>query len=123
MELYYRADRLSRPIAAPKIKTLTKAYGWCDAPLHGQYNRPIVEPFAASHESFWRNDRAYDLVITTNHNQRPRIQGFGSAIFLHVANADAIETEGCIALSPKHLRNVLARCAKRAYLVIKPAMG
>ena len=102
---------------------MTKAHGWCDAPLHGQYNRQIVEPFTASHERFWRGDHAYDLLLTTNHNQRPRIRGFGSAIFLHVANADATGTEGCIALSEKHLRNVLARCGKYTYLVIKSPVG
>ena len=66
----------------------------------------------------WRDDQAYDLLVTTNHNQRPRIQGGGSAIFFHVIRKDARGTEGCIALSEKHLRIVLSLCGPRTQLVI-----
>lgn len=92
--------------------------GWCDAKFDGAYNRPVALPIKASHENLWREDDAYDLMVTTNHNQRPRIQNHGSAIFLHLIRAYASGTEGCIALSEKHLRNVLSRCTRHTYLVI-----
>jgi L,D-peptidoglycan transpeptidase YkuD (ErfK/YbiS/YcfS/YnhG family) len=117
-QLYYRADKRGRPVAKLKTKPVTQKDGWCDAKGHGAYNRHVALPFKASHETLWRRDRAYDLVITTDHNQRPRIQGHGSAIFLHVINPSATGTEGCVALSEKHLRQLLSRCTRHTYLVI-----
>jgi L,D-peptidoglycan transpeptidase YkuD (ErfK/YbiS/YcfS/YnhG family) len=117
-QLYYRPDKMSRPQTSMRCKPLKPTDGWCDAKFHRAYNHRIILPFSASHENLWRKDKAYDLVVTTDHNQRPRVQNHGSAIFLHVINAGAKGTEGCIALSEIHLRNVLARCSKNTYLVI-----
>lgn len=101
-----------------KTRVLSQKDAWCDAPAHGQYNRHVVLPFKASHERLWRSDHAYDLVATTTHNQRPRVKYHGSAIFLHVINSSATATEGCIALSEKHLRQVLRRCGACTFLMI-----
>lgn len=117
-QLYYRPDKMGRPRAALNCKAMKSRDGWCDAKFHGAYNRYVALPLQVSHENLWRKDAAYNLVITTTHNQRPRIQNHGSAIFLHIINGGAKATEGCIALSEKHLRNVLARCSKQTYLVI-----
>lgn len=116
-QLYYRADKMLRPRIKLKSRALERCDGWCDAPQHFGYNRFVKLPFAASHEKLWRDDRAYDIVVATSHNQRPRIRGLGSAIFLHVTDGTK-GTEGCIALSEKHLRIVLARCAKHTRLII-----
>jgi L,D-peptidoglycan transpeptidase YkuD (ErfK/YbiS/YcfS/YnhG family) len=117
-QLYYRPDKMGRPRTAINCKPLRPNDGWCDAKFHGAYNRHVALPIKASHEELWRKDAAYDLVATTNHNQRPRIQAHGSAIFLHVINPGSTGTEGCIALSEPHLRQVLSRCRRQAYLVI-----
>jgi L,D-peptidoglycan transpeptidase YkuD (ErfK/YbiS/YcfS/YnhG family) len=117
-QLYYRPDKMGRPLTHLKSKPLSKTDGWCDASAHGQYNCRVALPFSASHETLWRNDLAYDLVATTDHNQRPRVKSHGSAIFLHVINPGATGTEGCVALSEKHLRMVLQRCHAKTYLVI-----
>jgi L,D-peptidoglycan transpeptidase YkuD (ErfK/YbiS/YcfS/YnhG family) len=117
-QLYFRPDKMGRPKSKLKTKSLKPSDGWCDAAGHGQYNRFVPLPFKASHENLWRKDRAYDLVATTDHNQRPRKQFGGSAIFLHVIDKGATGTEGCIALSEKHLRQVLSRCGSHTYLVI-----
>ena len=109
---------MQRPRTGLPIRALKKADGWCDAIGHRCYNQPVRLPFQASHEALWRGDEAYDLLITTDHNQRPRIQGRGSAIFLHVIRPGAIGTEGCVALSAKHLRIVLERCGPKTYVVI-----
>jgi L,D-peptidoglycan transpeptidase YkuD (ErfK/YbiS/YcfS/YnhG family) len=117
-QLYYRPDKMLKPQTAMKSKPMRPNDGWCDAKTHRSYNRHVALPFAAAHEKLWRLDQAYDLVCTTNHNQCPRKQDSGSAIFLHVINQGATGTEGCIALSQKHLRMVLARCAAKTYLVV-----
>lgn len=117
-QLYYRPDRMGRPYFPSNAKALKPTDGWCDAAGHGQYNRFVTLPFNASHENLWRNDQAYDLIFTTDHNLRPRRQFGGSAIFLHVINAGASRTEGCIALSKKDLLQVLRRCSRQTYLVI-----
>jgi L,D-peptidoglycan transpeptidase YkuD (ErfK/YbiS/YcfS/YnhG family) len=116
--LNYRPDEMIRPLSKISMRAMNKTDGWCDEAGNRSYNRSIKLPFSASHEELWRKDEAYDLVVTTNHNQRPRKQGGGSAIFLHVIRKGANETEGCIALSEKHLRIVLARCGRKTYLVI-----
>lgn len=64
----------------------------------------------------WRSDRLYDIVIVVGHNDRPRVQGGGSAIFIHVAGEGKrglIATEGCIAVRPRDLRLLLARIGVR----------
>jgi L,D-peptidoglycan transpeptidase YkuD (ErfK/YbiS/YcfS/YnhG family) len=117
-QLYYRADKLLRPSTAVQTKQVKKEYGWCDAFGHGQYNHFVKLPFKASHEELWRKDQAYNIVVSTDHNKRPRKQNGGSAIFLHIINSGAIGTEGCVALSEKHLRMVLLRCRAKTYLII-----
>ena len=50
----------------------------------------------------------YDLVLVLGYNDRPRIKGKGSAIFVHLARAGYTPTEGCIAFSRRDLLAVLA---------------
>ncbi len=116
--LNFRPDKLLRLRTRLPARALKKRDGWCDANGNRNYNRPIRLPFEASHEILWRDDEAYDLLVTTDHNQRPRTQGGGSAIFFHVIRKGATGTEGCIALSEKHLRAVLSLCSRHTYLVI-----
>jgi len=116
--LHYRPDKMGRPLSRLPARPIQKSDGWCDAAGHRAYNRMVQKPFPASHEDLWRMDEAYDLMVTTNHNQRPRIQGRGSAIFLHVIRQGAKGTEGCIALSARHLRIILGQCGRKTYLVI-----
>lgn len=114
-DFYYRSDRVLR---FPLAKRLNPSDAWCDAPGQKDYNRKVVLPFASSHENLWREDEAYDILITTHHNQRPRIQGAGSAIFLHLWRKGATGTEGCIALRRRDMLIVLSKTKGRSYLVI-----
>ena len=92
-----------RPVPLPLPQRPARAQdGWCDAPASGRYNAYVKCPFAASHESLLRADGLYDVVVVTDHNQRPRVAGGGSAIFFHVTRpgargADLRPTEGCLA--------------------------
>lgn len=96
--------------------------GWCDDPRSLAYNRLVRLPFAASHEKLWRNDHLYDVVITTSHNQRPRVRGAGSAIFFHLTGEKPF-TQGCVAVKASDMRKVLSLCGRRARLVIWPPGG
>jgi L,D-peptidoglycan transpeptidase YkuD (ErfK/YbiS/YcfS/YnhG family) len=112
--VYYRATQrghVTRPrVGQPGLRLLTVRHndGWCDARGDRNYNRGIKRPYPASSETLWRDDRLYDLVVVLDHNERPRIQGGGSAIFMHVARPGFTPTEGCVALRVDHLRRVLA---------------
>jgi L,D-peptidoglycan transpeptidase YkuD (ErfK/YbiS/YcfS/YnhG family) len=81
--------------------------GWCDDPRDRNYNRRVRWPYRASAEQLWRADRVYDLIVVLDHNQRPRVRGHGSAIFIHVARDGYAPTEGCIALKRGELLRLL----------------
>lgn len=98
-----------RPSSMLRAVALTPDLGWCDAPTHRAYNRPVRLPFPASHERMWRDDPLYDLVIDIDWNRRVVRQGRGSAIFMHVARAGFAPTEGCVALRLADLRRLVAR--------------
>ncbi len=104
----YRADRVPRPHAAVPITPLAPHDGWCDDPTAPEYNRAVRLPFAARHETLWRQDGVYDLIAVLGWNDAPPVAGHGSAIFLHVARPDGAPTEGCVALSLAELQAALA---------------
>ena len=116
--LRYRPDRMIRPKTRLPVRALRPSDGWCDDPRHGRYNRPVRLPFGAGHERMWREDGLYDLVLVLDHNDRPRIRGRGSAVFLHVARSGLEPTEGCVALPLPALRRLLARLGPGARLKI-----
>lgn len=118
LRVLYRPDRVPRPRTGLPVRPITPADGWCDAPGDRNYNRPVRLPYPASAERLWRDDRLYDLVVVLDHNQRPRVQGAGSAIFMHVARPGLQPTEGCIALERTHLLRLLARLSPGAILQV-----
>ena len=79
--------------------SITSQCGWCDDPAHDEYNRLVKLPFSASHEMMWRDDGAYDLVVTLGYNDAPPEPGRGSAIFLHCIASGKAYTAGCVALA------------------------
>ncbi len=87
--------------------------GWCDAPSDRNYNRQVALPYPASHEELWRQDHLYDVVVILGHNDRPRVAGLGSAVFFHLADPAGGPTAGCIAVSAKDMRKVLALCGPK----------
>ena len=107
-EIYYRGDKLLRPQAALPLRRLRANDGWCDAVGDRNYNRHVQHPYPASAEKMWRDDGLYDLVLVLGYNDRPRVQGRGSAIFMHVARPGYRPTEGCVALRRPDLEKLLA---------------
>jgi L,D-peptidoglycan transpeptidase YkuD (ErfK/YbiS/YcfS/YnhG family) len=110
---YYRADRLIRPRCGLPLKRLTAADGWCDGVGDRNYNRPVRHPYPASAERMWRADGLYDIVVVIGHNDTPRVQGRGSAIFLHCARPGYAPTEGCIAIARQDLLRLLPHLSRR----------
>ena len=113
---FWRADRARRPVSALRLQAMRRSDGWCDAPADRNYNRSVALPYPAGHESMWRGDGLYDIVLTLSHNTRPRTRGHGSAVFVHVAGDGP--TAGCVALSPKDLRKLLTRLGPGSSLVV-----
>ncbi|MCB1408823.1 MAG: hypothetical protein KDK22_04425 [Rhodobacteraceae bacterium] len=105
----WRADKLAAaPVSVFPTAEIAPDDGWCDAPDHPAYNRPVKRPFAASHEEMWRGDDLYDIVVVLGQNDDPVLPGAGSAIFLHVAREGYTPTAGCAALSRADLLEFLA---------------
>ena len=108
-QAFYRADRMPRPPTRLPLRRLRPDDGWCDAVGDRNYNRWVRHPYPASAEQMWRQDGLYDLVVVLAHNDCPRVQGRGSAIFMHVARPGWQPTAGCVALTLVDLLRVLAR--------------
>lgn len=104
----YHADKNRRPLTALSLTAMSPSDGWCDAVGDRNYNRAVTLPYPASTEKLERKDDLYDVVVVLDYNVVPRIQGRGSAIFMHVARPGYPPTEGCIALSLADLRRLLS---------------
>jgi len=116
----YRADRLARPATALPVRPIAPWSGWCDAAGDRNYNRPVRLPYPASAEALWRPDHVYDLVLVLSHNQSPRVQGLGSAVFVHLAAPDRGPTTGCVALERTALLRLLRQLGHGDRIVILP---
>jgi L,D-peptidoglycan transpeptidase YkuD (ErfK/YbiS/YcfS/YnhG family) len=117
----FRPDRLERaPVTGLPVEAISAGLGWCDDPTHQDYNRQVALPFSASHETLWRDDALYDVIVILGHNDDPPVPGKGSAIFLHVARPDYGPTEGCVALALENLLEVLATCGPGDRIRINP---
>jgi L,D-peptidoglycan transpeptidase YkuD (ErfK/YbiS/YcfS/YnhG family) len=103
-QVFYRRDRLLPPHSRLDLRALRPQDGWCDASDDRNYNRFISHPYSASAERLWRSDHLYDIVVVLGYNERPRIRGHGSAIFIHLARSGYAPTEGCISLSLRDIR-------------------
>ena len=101
-EIYYRPDRVQKPISKLKSIPIKKNMGWCDDPKSKFYNRSIKirKKLKMSYEKLYRKDNKYDFFILIKYNYKNTIKNKGSAIFLHLTE-DYLPTKGCIALKKK----------------------
>jgi L,D-peptidoglycan transpeptidase YkuD (ErfK/YbiS/YcfS/YnhG family) len=116
--ILFRPDRLDSVTTALPTTPIFPDDGWCDDPSHPAYNTPVGLPFTASHESLWRDDALYDVVVVIGHNDSPPTPGHGSAIFMHIATPDYAPTAGCVALRLDHLLEILAACGPQTFIKI-----
>ncbi len=120
---FYRRDRMGNPAAHLLTKVLRQSDGWCEVPGSGFYNQHVKLPFRDGHETMWRVDEAYDVVFATSHNERPRVQGAGSAIFFHLTRVGSEVTAGCVAVSKSDMRKILSLCGRKVRLAVWPGQG
>lgn len=118
-ETMFRSDRGVRSRQLLPNRPIRPTDAWCDDPASSQYNRPTSTACRARHETLWRDDRVYDVIVPTSHNQVPRVRNGGSAIFLHLARPNYGPTEGCVAISEADMRRLLPRLARKTKLVIR----
>ena len=107
-QVLYRADRGMRPRTSLPLHAIRADEGWCDDPRDRNYNRLVTLPSRRSAEGLRRADHLYDVVLVLGYNDRPRVRGRGSAIFVHLARPGLTPTDGCIALTRGDLLALLA---------------
>ena len=82
---------------------------WVDDVNSSQYNQWVTGiPEAKSFELMKRKDDLYAYGVVIEYNTNPIVPGNGSAIFMHIWRGPGKATSGCVALSPRSLRHVLA---------------
>lgn len=108
-KVFYRADRIALPSLNLPTACITAECGWSDDPNDPLYNQYIRKPHPFRHESLYRQDSQYDILVTLSHNQNPRISGAGSAVFFHIAKPDSTGTEGCIAVKLEDMLQILPK--------------
>jgi len=114
----YRADRGFRPRTKLPVHAIRETDGWCDDPADRNYNRLVTLPSPRSAEGLKRADHVYDFVLVLGHNDRPRVKGKGSAIFVHLAREGYTPTEGCIAFSRRDLVALLAEIRRGTEIIV-----
>lgn len=117
-ELIVRRDRLPGPATLARARPMRPTDAWEEEPRSGRYNRLVHRHAAARGDRLWRDDRLYDIVGVLGWNRRERASWRGSAIFLHLCRPDMGPTAGCIALEPRDLKLLLARCGPRPVFAV-----
>lgn len=117
--LWWRRDRLPRPITALPVRPIGPEDAWSEDPQDRRYNRPVRRPAGAPGDRLMREDHLYDLIIEIDHNDRPRIAGRGSAVFIHLARPGFAPTAGCVGLQGHRLLRLLARLGPKTRIDIR----
>ena len=120
MQVFYRADHVTRPRTALPVRALRPNDGWCDATGDRNYNHLVALPYRARAERLWRDDALYDIVVVLDHNTAPTARGRGSAVFIHMAEEGYAPTQACIALKMHDLRALLETSGPGAAITILP---
>ena len=115
--LYYRKDRLPKPLTKLKVIEIKKNFGWCDDIKSKFYNKPIKINNKIRHEKLYRKDKKYDLLIPIKYNSTKPKKNKGSAIFLHLTN-NYKKTQGCIAIAKKDMLILLNLINKQTKIKI-----
>ena len=117
--LYFRDDRLKKPITKLKCIKIKKNMGWCnDVKNKTYYNKLINIKEKISYEKLFRKDFKYDLLLPIKYNFKNKILGKGSCIFLHLTD-NYKYTDGCIALSKKDFSIMLKLINKKTKIKIQ----
>jgi L,D-peptidoglycan transpeptidase YkuD (ErfK/YbiS/YcfS/YnhG family) len=119
-QVLYRAGRLPRPRTPLPLRAIRADDGWCEDPADRNYNRLVKLSPRSGADRLTRDDHLYDLILVLGHNDRPRVRGRGSAIFVHLARPGYAPTAGCIALSRHDLLMLVAQLRRGSVIVVTP---
>jgi len=117
-QVLYRAGRLPQPRTPLPLRAIRADDGWCEDPADRNYNRLVKLSPRSSADRLTRDDHLYDLILVLGHNDRPRVKGRGSAIFVHHARPGYSPTAGCIALAQHDLSMLLAELRRGSALKV-----
>ena len=116
--LYFRKDRIKKPLTSIKCIEIKKEMGWGDdVRFPNKYNKLFKINKKIRHEKLKRNDHKYDLFIPIKYNFKKPIIGLGSCIFIHLTK-DYKPTAGCIALKEKDFLVMLKLIKKNSKIKI-----
>ena len=116
--LYFRKDRLKKPLTSLKCIEIKKNMGWCDdVRFPKKYNKLIKIEKKIRHEKLLRKDHKYDFLIPIKYNFEKPISGLGSCIFIHLTK-DYKTTAGCVALREKDFLILLKLIKKNSKIKI-----
>ena len=110
--LYYRKDRILKPLTKLKKTEIKKNFGWCDDVHNKFYNKPIKINNKIRHEKLYRSDKKYDLLIPIKYNSKKPKKNKGSAIFLHLTS-NYKKTQGCVVIKEKDMLILLKLINKK----------
>jgi L,D-peptidoglycan transpeptidase YkuD (ErfK/YbiS/YcfS/YnhG family) len=116
--VFWRADRIAKPPTRLPCRAIRVGDSWCDDPRHASYNRFVRRARDPGAEGLMRSDHLYDIVVVLGYNDRPRIGGKGSAIFMHLARDGYPPTDGCVALSKRDLLALLRQVTRKSALIV-----
>ncbi len=115
--VYYRSDRVKKPLTKLKCIKIYKNMGWCNDPHNKFYNKKIKTNKKIKHEKLFRRDYKYNYLIIIKYNYLNSIPGKGSAIFIHLTK-NYKPTDGCIGLKEKDLLILLKLVNKKTKIKI-----
>ena len=116
--LYFREDRIKKPLTLLKCIKIKKDMGWCDdINFPKKYNKAIRVNNKIRHEKLKRKDYKYDLLIPIKYNFKKPIVGLGSCIFIHLTR-DYKPTAGCVGLKKKDFLIILKLIKKNSKIRI-----
>ena len=116
--LYFRKDRLEKPLTQLKCIEIKKDMGWCDdVNVPRKYNKLIKISKKLRHEKLKRKNNKYNLLIPIKYNFKKPIIGLGSCIFIHLTK-DYKPTDGCIGIKKKDFLIMLKLIKKSSKIKI-----
>ena len=116
--LYFRKDRLKKPLTNLKCIEIKKNMAWCDDVRFPKiYNKLMKIKKKIRHEKLHRKDHKYDFLIPIKYNFKKPITGLGSCIFIHLTK-DLMPTAGCVALKKKDFLIMLKLIKKNSKIKI-----
>ena len=98
--LYYRKDKVIKPITNLIVKKIEKNMGWCNDSKSKFYNKEIKINKKIKYEKLFRKDYKYNYLLVIEYNTKKIKPNRGSAIFIHLTK-NFKPTAGCVALLQK----------------------